>query len=70
MLHNPNRKPHKYRETRQQGREVNLTLTAPSALAKLVHIESRLANKSVSKFMRDVLADRYKHIIGDRTKAR
>jgi len=64
------RKPHQYRETRQQGRSVNLTLTASSAVAKLVHIESRLANKSVSHFMRDVLADRYKHIIGDRTKAR
>lgn len=60
MLHNPNRKPHSYRATRQKGREVNITLTAPSALANLVHIESRLANKSVSHFMRDVLADRTK----------
>jgi hypothetical protein len=64
------RKPHQYRETRQRGRAVNLTVTAPSSLAKLVHIESRLANKSVSHFMRDILADRYKHLVGLNRQAR
>jgi hypothetical protein len=64
------RKPNKYRETRQRGRAVNLTVTAPSGLAKLVHIESRLANKSVSHFMRDILADRYKHLVALNRQAR
>jgi hypothetical protein len=60
---NPNtRKPQHYRRTNQRGDAVNLTVTTSASLAKLVHTESMLANKTVSHFMRDILAARYKHI--------
>lgn len=58
----PNRKPQEYRESRQRGSVVNLTVTAPKQIAKLVHIEARISNKTVSHFVRDLLSDRYKHI--------
>jgi hypothetical protein len=60
---NIKRKPHDYRETVQRGNAVNITATTPKKIAKLVHAEARSENKTVSQFIRDLLSDRYKHIV-------
>lgn len=56
-------KKHGYRcPTKQKGKLVNLTTSAPKHLARLVHTESLLANKSVSALLLDILSTRYAHI--------
>lgn len=62
MKHKSHKK-HGYRcPSKQKGKMVNLTTATPKRLARLVHTESLLANKSVSALLLDILSTRYAHI--------
>ena len=56
-------KKHGYRcSTKQKGKLISLTTVAPKRLARLVHLESKFVNKSVSALLLDILGERYAHM--------
>jgi len=56
---NTNRTPQGYRESKQKGSTVNLTISVSRPVAKLVHLHARLQNKTVSHLLRDKLWETY-----------
>lgn len=44
----------------QEGEEINLTVTVPNRISKLVKTEAAINNKSVSHTLLDILEQRYR----------
>jgi hypothetical protein len=59
---NPNRKSQSYRESQQKGSHVNITVTVPRPIAKMVHLHARIKNQTVSAMLREQLEINYKHL--------
>lgn len=55
-------KPQSYRESQQRGSTVNLTVSVPRPIAKMVHLHARIKNQTVSALLREQLEGNYKHL--------
>ena len=56
---NINRTPQSYRESKQKGSVVNITVSVSRPVAKLVHLHARIQNQTVSHLLRDKLEATY-----------
>lgn len=48
--------------TKQAGEQVILSAVTSRRMAKLVHLEAKIQNKSVSALLGEVIANRYQHL--------
>jgi hypothetical protein len=58
----PTRNPQSYRESQQKGSTVNITVSVPRPIAKMVHLHARIKNQTVSALLREQLEGNYKHL--------
>lgn len=59
---NTNRKSQSYRESKQKGSVVNITVSVPRPIAKMVHLHARIQNQTVSALLRGQISKNYNHL--------
>lgn len=60
---NTNRKSQSYRESQQKGSVVNITVSVPRPVAKMVHLHARIQNQTVSSLLRKQIESNYQHLV-------